>query len=353
MKNGVYQNVQKEVEMDNLNKLLIHPSFNDTISEINKLNIQLPPKPSNQEMDFQFYTYPPDGRLVTNVEEINRYVLDPKKGDKIAHERTTICCAYDESINKFSGLEGTAFLMSHSLVVMRELDFIPLNLLTFYFYTRSKDITNNSRFIKYSKDPEMDSKTDYVKDKIEFLTEHSPAGSILLIDGPLIGGDVYTFMIRAINKFLSKDIIPVFFVKNSSSNLVTDNIPEWSGKYNSDMHWAYKYLKKGERTNFFKYADRNNPHNAKIFCYLKAFDLSPQRVEFHIDTFEKYMGKIDEIMDLIYYFILAQGDLKNPQVRPIAIAEKYARDTLRLTDINKIARNSGIVPTMNQDRFGW
>ncbi|MDO8726781.1 MAG: DNA double-strand break repair nuclease NurA [Candidatus Methanoperedens sp.] len=339
--------------MDNLNKLLFHPSFNDTISEINRLNIQLPPKPSNQEMDFQFYTYPPDGRLVTNVEEIKRYVLDPRKGDKIAHENTTICCAYDESINKFSGLEGTAFLMSHSLVVMKELDFIPLNLLTFYFYTRSKDITNKSKFIKYSKDPEMDSKKDYVNDKIEFLTEYSPSGSILFIDGPLIGGDVYTFMIRAINKFLSKDIIPIFFVKNSSSNLVTDNIPELSGKFNSDMHWAYTYLKKGQRTNFFKYADRNNPDNAKIFCYIKAFELSPQRVEFHIDTFQKYREKIDEIMDLIYYLILAQGDLKNPQVRPIAIAEKYARDTLRLTDINKIAKYSGLVPTMNQERFGW
>ncbi len=119
------------------------------------------------------------------------------------------------------------------------------------------------------------------------------------------------------------------------------------------MHWAYKYLKKGQRTNFFKYADRNNPDNAKIFCYIKVFDLSPQRVEFHIDTFQKYREKMDEIMDLIHYLILAQGDLKNPQVRPIAIAEKYARDTLRLTDIYKLARKSGLVPTMNQERFGW
>ncbi len=280
-------------------------------------------------------------------------MLDPKKGEKSAHDSKIIYCAYDESINKFSSLEGTAFLMSHSLIVTTETDFIPLNLLTFYFYTRSKEITNKSKFIKHSTDPEIASKKDYVNDKIEFLTEYSPPGSILFIDGPLIGGDVYTFMIHAINKFLSKDIIPIFFVKNSSSNLVTDNIPELQGKYNSDMHWAYKYLKKGQRTNFFKYADRNNPDNAKIFCYLKAFDLSPQRVEFHVDTFQKYRKKIDEIMDFIYYLILVQGDLKNPQVRPIAIAEKYARDTLRLADINKLARESGLVPTMNQERFGW
>ena len=160
-------------------------------------------------------------------------------------------------------------------------------------------------------------------------------------------------MIHAINKFLSKDIMPIFFVKNSSSNLVTDNISGLCGKYNSDMHWAYKFLKKGQRTNFFKYVDKHNPDNAKIFCYLKAFNLSPQRVEFHINTFLKYQDEMDAIMDLVYYLLLVQGDLKNPQIRPIAIAEKFARETLHLIDINKLTYGSGLIPTMNQDRFGW
>lgn len=58
-------------------------------------------------------------------------------------------------------------------------------------------------------------------------------------------------------------------------------------------------------------------------------------------------------MDLVYYLLLVQGDLKNPQIRPIAIAEKYARKTLQLIDINKLTYGSGLIPTMNQDRFGW
>ena len=62
---------------------------------------------------------------------------------------------------------------------------------------------------------------------------------------------------------------------------------------------------------------------------------------------------MDEIMDLIYYLLLVQGDLRNPQVRPIAIAEKYARETIHLVDINKLTRDSGLIPTMNQERFGW
>ena len=334
------------------NKLILHSSFNETIEELQKVNIRIPKNSSNIQLDFHDQPFPPSGELVTPIEEISAINLNNKEGEKIA-QSDRLLAAYDESINKFSSLEGTAYLMSHSLIILEESDFIPLNLLTFYFYTRSKEIINKSKFIKYSTDSEMESKRDYVKDKIELLTKYSPARSILFIDGPLIGGDVYTYMIGAIDKFLSEDIIPIFFVKNSSSNLVTDNIPELFGKYNSDMHWAYLYLKKGQRTNFFKYADKDHPKNAKIFCYLKAFNLSPQRVEFHIDTYRNYKDEINSIMDLAYYLILVQGDLKNPQVRPIAIAEKYARDTIHLADFNKLTQDAGLVPTMNQERFGW
>ena len=339
-------------EEKKINRLMLHPSFNNTISELKRVNIQLPKNPSPIELDFQNFRFPPSGELVTAINDISAIDLNPANGKKQT-EKNRVLVAYDESINKFSSLEGMAYLASHSLVIMGDSDFVPLSLLTFYFYTRAKVITNKTDFIKYSTDPDMDSKKDFIKDKIDLLVEYTPPGSILFIDGPLIGGDVYTFMIRAINKFLSKEIVPIFFVKNSTSNLVTNNTGKLFEKYNSDMHWAYTYLKKGQRTNYFRYADRNNPNNAKIFCYLKAFDLSPQRVEFHIGTFKKHQDEIGPIMDLIYYLLLVQGDLKNPQIRPIAIAEKYARSTLHLTDINKLARESGLVSTMNQERFGW
>ena len=334
------------------NKLVLHSSFNDTIEDLHKINIRLPENQSPVQIDLQNYVFPPSGELVTPMEEISAINLDPKNGEKISQGDRQIA-AYDESINKFSSLEGTAFLMSHSLIFVGKTDYVPLNMLTFYFYTRSSEIMSKSKFIKHSNDPEMDSQKDYIRDKIELLTNNCPSESILLIDGPLIGGDVYTIMIHAINKFLSKDIMPIFFVKNSSSNLVTDNISGLYGKYNSDMHWAYKFLKKGQRTNFFKYVDKHNPDNAKIFCYLKAFNLSPQRVEFHINTFLKYQDEMGAIMDLVYYLLLVQGDLKNPQIRPIAIAEKFARKTLQLIDLNKLTHSSGLIPTMNQDRFGW
>lgn len=337
---------------DNLNKLFIHPDFNATIEQINKLNIQLPKIPTNEELDFHLNTYPNDGKLITNVEEIRPFKLNAKNGDKIAHEDIAIS-AYDESINKFSALEGSAFLTSHSLVLQHKDGYIPQAFLTFYFYTRSKTYTKQSRFIKYSNDPETDSKIDYVKDRTEFIIKNTPKNSIAFIDGPLIGGQVSTYTYKLNKELLNKNVIPFFFVKNTSSNLVTDNIHELKDNYNSDLHWAYNTLSLGERTNFFKYVDQHNPRNAKLFCYIKGFMSSPQRVEFHLETFEKFEKQVPGIMDLIYYLLLVQGDWKNPQIRTIIIAEKYARTALRLFNINKLAESAGITPTINQERFAW
>jgi hypothetical protein len=334
-----------------LNKLMIHPDFNATLEQINKLDIQLP-KSSNEELDFHLNTYPTDGKLLVNVEEIKPVKLNAKNGEKIAQGNYAII-AYDESINKFSALEGTAYLTSHSLVLQHDGAYIPQVFVTFYFYTRSKSFTQKSKFIKYSTDPETDSKIDYVKDRIDFISNSTPKNSIVFIDGPLIGGQVSTYTYKLNKELLNKNAIPFFIVKNTNSNLVTDNVKELKDKFNSDLHWTYQTLKVGERTNFFKYVDQHNPRNAKLFCYIKCIDSSPQRVEFHLETYDKYNKDINNIMDLIYYLILVQGDKSNPQIRTIAIAEKYARATIKLLNVNKLMESAEITPTINQDRFGW
>ncbi len=194
----------------------------------------------------------------------------------------------------------------------------------------------------------------YTIDKVNFLKNNLPQNTLLFIDGPLIGGDWYVEMISAvINYFNPNNIIPVFIVKNSNSSIIVDNTPNLKGKYNTDVHWAYRHLKKGERTSFFKYQDKNNPRNARIFCYIKAFDTSPLRVEFHPSTFDKYKSMIYDILDTIYYLLLVQGNPSNPQIRPIAIAEKYARETLHLFNLEAIIKKAKLIPTINQERFGW
>ena len=55
-------------------------------------------------------------------------------------------------------------------------------------------------------------------------------------------------------------------------------------------------------------------------------------------------------MNMIYYLMLVQGNPMNPQVRPIAIAEIYARSTLTVLNFTKTMGQLGITPTMNQSR---
>jgi hypothetical protein len=337
-------------ERNVFSKLILHPHFNKTVDELNKLKIKIPPKPTNEELDFQMYTYPVGGNVVTKIEKLSKKKLDAKSGQETLKSNVAIA-AYDESTNKFAALEGTAVSVSHSLVVHGKTDYINSNLITLYFYTRSKTFTEESSYIKYSEDPVSDSHLDYIKDRSRFILSSVPDNSILFVDGPLIGGQASHYTIALNSDLLKRDIIPIFFVKNSTSNLVTDYLER--GKYNSDLHWANKILKPGERTCFFKYADSNNKENAKIFCYMKSFEISPQRIEFDVKTFEKNKDEIEEIMNLVYYLMLVQGNLSNPQVRPIIIAEMYARETLKLFNLNDIMKRVGIVPTINQERFSW
>ncbi len=333
------------------NKVVVHPMFRKTIEDMKHLDIKIPPNASDGGMEYSAFPFPPGGEKVEAIGPIKKVMLKPKEGEHMLSGYRPIV-AYDESIGKYSALEGEAFFTSHSLVLLGK-EYVPLNEITLYFYTRSGELASKSKYIKKVDDPQLESKRDYLFDKIRFLEAYVPENALLLIDGPLIGGDLYTIVLNSLKKLISREIFPIFFVKNSSSNLVTDHLSELKGKYNSDMHWAHNFLGEGYRTNFFRYEDVNNPKNAKIFCYIKPLSKNIQRIEFDTETFEKYGEEIEHVINLIYYFVLAQGNAKNPQVRPIAVAEMYARETLKIMELNKIMKNIGITPTMNQERFGW
>jgi len=329
------------------NILILKEGYIEILNDMKKIPKTLPQVTHIKEINSDDYDFFKKDRLTNPLSKIEKVKLDAKT--ELSLNRNIV--AYDESIKKFSCLEGEGYLVGHSIIELKGDDYKPTGLLTFNFYTQSDFIVKKSDYVKKSKDHKIDSKKDYIMDRIDFLTKYTPEDSILLIDGPLIGGDVYTYLIRSIDNFLDRNILPVFFVKNSNSNIVTDNIDELKNKYNSDMHWTYNYLNKGERTNFFIYRDKINPNNAKVFCYLKAFNKSPQRIEFHVSSFKKFEDEIDNLINKIYYYIIVQGK-NNPQIRPIAIAEKYAREYVKLSNINKTFFDIGLTPTMNQERFG-
>lgn len=335
-------------------RLIVHNSFKKTLDALKATNIRLPQQSSPVAMDYQWINSNPTDDLVFNLENIEGYDLDVKEGEIISQDPNVLIAGYDESINKFSALEGTAYYTSHSLVFLAPDSYVPINQLTMYFFTRSKELSDRSGgSLMYSLQPAMDSQKMYLDDKVDFIFSSVPNNSILFIDGPIIAGDVYTHLVSKFPGFHERNIVPCFFVKNSDSNMVIDNIKEVRGRYNSDLHWSYSVLKNGQRSCFFKYVDRNNPRNTKIFCYLKAFGVIPLRVEFYTTSFEKYSNNINNILNLIYYLLLVQGDPKNPQIRPIAIAEAYARETLKVVNFEQTMRSVGLKPTMNQERFAW
>jgi len=55
-------------------------------------------------------------------------------------------------------------------------------------------------------------------------------------------------------------------------------------------------------------------------------------------------------MDLILYMLICQGNPKNAQIRPVAVAEMYAREIVRMINVKEIMRKSGVTSTMNEER---
>lgn len=337
-------------QIEKLNKVILQSDFNERVDEVRKVNLSIVQKPTSADVIIPFITSV-DNQLLKAVEEISSYDLNPSNGNSIAKE--TCFGGYDESKFKFLSLEGEAHITTHAIDYYIEDNNTPICTITFYFYTRSKNIVDKSQFIKFTDDISSQSNLDYALDRSELIANYALDNSILFIDGPLIGGNISHFSVDLVQKLQTKNILPVFIVKNSDSNLVVDNINGLRDEYNSDLHWAYKTLNEGQRTNFFSYVDKHNKNFSKFFCYIKPFNyISPQRIEIHSSTYSLYHDFIPDLLDLIYYLLLLHGDKKNPQIRPIAIAEKYAREVLRTINVELLLRRSSLTQTMNELRFG-
>ncbi len=341
------------------NNFYLHPQFKEKILSIQK-DIELPIIPISQNVvkDDYLSTF---GKLNLE-EEFGSNDLCASNGRKLLDKHVFL--AYDESFDLFQVLEGTGYLTCHSLILMDDDDYLASTCLSFRFYTRSKLLLEKNKSLSdanLSGKTDADSlgekdkieavfKEDYALDRNKFILSNIPNNCIIFIDGPLVGKQMTRFNNELNSRLLEKSVIPIFVVKNSSSNLVTDNTSQLYGKYNSDMHWAHNLLKSGQRTNFFRYTDQTVRANSKVFCYMKPFGASPQRIEMHPDTYVMYKELIFQLMETIYYLYLIQGDTKNTQIRPIAIAEKFARESKKMYNLNDIMMDSLLQPTMNQAR---
>lgn len=333
---------------------MIDPRFDLVLEDLSKKNIHADKSASYGFEHSDFLEGYNGNDSVFFLKEDEKVTLDPILGRE-AIERTTIC-AYDESLMRISALEGSGFFVSHSIVLVGQEVYLPLTYLTFDFFTKSKSMADGNNNLTFTKDPpELASKNKYILDRKKILSRYTPDNSILLVDGPLIGGQMTEYNLQLNEALLGRNIFPIFFVKNSDSALIVNNNPALKDKYNSDFEWAFKTLKEGHMTSFVKYVDKTDStkRRNKVFSYLKAFNAPPIRIEMHDTVYARMHKNLKEMMSTLYYLLLAQGDLRNPQPRPIAIAERYAREALKVIDFESVIQRTGIKPTMNFTRFGW
>ncbi|MHA1303459.1 MAG: hypothetical protein ACTSPI_07140 [Candidatus Heimdallarchaeaceae archaeon] len=284
---------------------------------------------------------------LSSVEDINkRYILKPE----YSNDRDVF--AFDESTQNFRALEGDLFFYSSSVIKVDKKYLFNLQVLPYFLSSMGKFKKNQDDSIIYSKTTEESRNLVMIESKINLINESIEPNSIVLIDGPLIGGNASSYYIKMDDFLRSQNCIPLYFVKNSNSRLIIDHDRNLQYEFNNDFHWAARYLDVLNRSAFFKYTDKDNPNNSKIFTYMKPLQGFPERMEMHTRTYEKFHDYLPEILNLVAYFFIAQGDFSNPQVRPIAIAEKYARAGLKMLNIPVLLGKMGFHPTVNQVRFG-
>jgi len=257
--------------------------------------------------------------------------------------------AYDESILELNSLEGKVRCIAHSAVIQTDKEYIPSGYVTLKFYTKSDLIgARNTEYsdIIQSKDINSAQIKEYVEERKYFLEKAAPNNALMLIDGPMFSGATTSGNFILINQLLKQECRPIFFVKNSDSTIITENFKFAKG-YNSDLHWAYSTLKEKEISQVFAYTSEGR---SKAMCFMKIYNnRGPVRIEFPLDAFEQGWYN-DDVFDQIYYQYLANGSANNMQPRIIQIAEMYAREILKSTNLYKDIERMGLTKSMNEER---
>jgi hypothetical protein len=259
--------------------------------------------------------------------------------------------AYDESILELNSLEGKIRCIAHCAILQNEKEYIPAAFVSLKFYTKSTNISDvdGTEFsdIIQSQDLSKAINDEYISERKYFLSKAAPENTYLFIDGPMFSGASTAGNFVLIDSLLAQGCKPIFFVKNSESTIITENF-EFARGFNSDLHWAYATLKPGEISPIFSYISDDG--RGKAMCFFKIYDKkSPVRIEFPLNAFlDGYYP--NDVFNLIMYQYLANGSFSNVQPRIIQIAELYAREVLKSTNIYNEIERMGLTKSMNEAR---
>ena len=274
---------------------------------------------------------------VVKIEDVDVCDLDAVAGCNVAANKDSLICAYSESSQIYDMISGRAISSAHTLVYIKDSEYVPISFVSLKYITHSKNVADRlGPGTIISDHVSRDTSISIAKDKMLLLDKYCVPNSLLFVDGPLIAGDDYTTFIKQIDRFCENNIVSVFFVSNSSSCMVVDNVESLLNQFNSDTHWANSILKPGQRTAFYSYTDQYNSRNSKAFCYIKPGNNSNiVRLELPLVIFNQFKNKIDSVLNLAYYMILVQGKMSAPQVRLISVARMYAKEILKTIDLKR------------------
>lgn len=259
--------------------------------------------------------------------------------------------AYDESILELKTLEGILRCTTHCCIIQDELRYYPSGFVSLKYYTSSELVSNkidNSNEVILTHDIAYSITKEYIDERREFLVSQSPDNSLLFIDGSMFSGQSTSGNFVLVDELQKKRTFPVFFVKNSDSTIIRDNY-EAASLFHNDLHWAHATLKQGERSQLFQYQSKEG--RSKVMCFLKIFESrSPVRIEFPYQLF-KQGAYPENIFEIIYYQFLANGYGSNIQPKIIQVAELYAREILKSTNLYSEIEKLGLTNSMNEERF--
>jgi hypothetical protein len=183
------------------------------------------------------------------------------------------------------------------------------------------------------------------------LKEYLPETSLVFIDGAIFSGANTSYNFKMCDDFKARDITPLFFVKNSESELVKLSF-DFANEYNNDLHWANSVLNTRQRSKVFHYISDGDLNRSMIFTYVKIFEnRSPIRIEMPYSNYCSLKLEFNELLDFVCYQYFANGSLSNIQPRIIQIAEQYAREILKSTGIYQEVEKLGLTKIMNEVRF--
>ena len=134
--------------------------------------------------------------ILKNIEDFDEKIQLNPRSINLPYQRPVY--AYDESLNIFKALEGELVFVSTACISLNDVDYTySLRVKPFFITSMRKFFTVKKEGIIFSDRPSETRKMSVLTEKISSILDSVEPNSIVFIDGPLIAGNIATYMIES------------------------------------------------------------------------------------------------------------------------------------------------------------